>query len=153
MFNEKDHSRMQAALEEARFASERDEVPIGAVLIHRETGEIVARAGNRTIEQSDPTAHAEILLIRDMCQKLGVQRIPEYDVYVTIEPCPMCAAALSFARIGTIIFGATDPKSGGITSEVDLYSKPQLHHKPATLSGLMAEECGQMMKDFFSRKR
>ena len=144
---------MQAALEEARFASERDEVPIGAVLIHRETGEIVARAGNRTIEQADPTAHAEILLIRDMCQKLGVQRIPEYDVYVTIEPCPMCAAALSFARIGTIVFGATDPKSGGITSEVELYSKPQLHHKPITLSGLMAEECGQMMKDFFSRKR
>lgn len=153
MFNEKDHNRMQAALEEARFAFDRDEVPIGAVLVHRETGEIVKRAGNRTIEDADPTAHAEILLIRDMCGQLGVQRIPEYDLYVTIEPCPMCAAAISFARIGTVVFGATDPKSGGITSPVDLYNKPQLHHKPATRSGLMAEECGQMMKVFFSNKR
>jgi len=153
MFTEKDHNRMQAALEEARLASERDEVPIGAVLVHRETGEIVAKAGNRTIEQADPTAHAEILLIREMCGKLGVQRIPDYDLYVTIEPCPMCAAALSFARIGQVIFGATDPKSGGITSAVDLYTKPQLHHKPVALSGLMADECGQIMKDFFARKR
>lgn len=153
MFNENDHSRMQAALEEARLAFNRDEVPIGAVLVHRETGEIVAKAGNRTIEQADPTAHAEILLIREMCGKLGVQRIPDYDLYVTIEPCPMCAAALSFARIGKVIFGATDPKSGGITSTVDLYSKPQLHHKPQTLSGLLAEDCGQIMKDFFARKR
>lgn len=153
MFDEEDHSRMQAALEEARFASERDEVPIGAVLIHRETGEIVGRAGNRTIEQCDPTAHAEILLIREMCRKLGVQRIPDYDLYVTVEPCPMCAAALSFARIGTIVFGASDPKSGGISSTVDLYSKPQIHHKPAILAGLMAEECGQIIKDFFARKR
>jgi len=84
---------------------------------------------------------------------LGVQRIPEYDLYVTIEPCPMCAAAISFARVGTVIFGATDPKSGGLTSAVDLYNKPQLHHKPVVKSGLMADECAQVMKDFFVRKR
>ena len=153
MFNENDHNRMQAALEEARLAFHRDEVPIGAVLVHRDTGEIVARAGNRTIEQADPTAHAEILVIREICKTLGVQRIPEYDLYVTIEPCPMCAAAISFARIGTVIFGASDPKSGGITSPVDLYSKPQLHHKPAVLPGLIADDCAQIMKDFFVRKR
>lgn len=153
MFDETDHNRMQAALEEARLAFDRDEVPIGAVLVHRDTGEIVASAGNRTIEHADPTAHAEILLIREICGQLGVQRLPEYDLYVTIEPCPMCAAALSFARIGTIVFGAPDPKSGGITSAVDLYTKPQLHHKPVTRSGLMGEECGQIMKDFFALKR
>lgn len=144
---------MSVALEEARLAAERDEVPIGAVLVHRESGKIVSRAGNRTIELADPTAHAEILVIRDLCRQLGVQRLPDYDLYVTIEPCPMCAAALSFARIGTVIFGASDPKSGGITSAVDLYSKPQLHHKPEVKSGLMAEECGQVMSGFFRKKR
>ncbi|MBL8641477.1 MAG: nucleoside deaminase [Alphaproteobacteria bacterium] len=153
MFDEKDHSRMQAALEEASLAFHRDEVPIGAVLVDTKTGEIVARASNRTIEQSDPTAHAEILLIREMCQRLGVQRIPDYDIYVTIEPCPMCAAALSFARIQRVIFGASDPKSGGITSPVALYQKPQLHHKPKILSGLMMEECREIMKRFFAEKR
>lgn len=144
---------MQAALEEARLASDRDEVPIGAVLVHRDTGEIVAKAGNRTIEQADPTAHAEILVIREVCKSLGVQRLPEYDLYVTIEPCPMCAAAISFARIGTVTFGASDPKSGGITSDIDLYTKPQIHHKPQVISGVMATECGQIMTDFFTRKR
>lgn len=153
MFSDDDHSRMSAALEEAKQAAARDEVPIGAVLVHQKTGEIVARAGNRTLEHADPTAHAEILVIRELCQKLGVQRIPDYDVYVTIEPCPMCAAALSFARIGKVVFGASDPKSGGITSAVDLYTKPQLHHKPVVSGGLMAEECGRIMSEFFQRKR
>jgi len=153
MFTEDDHKRMFVALEEARFAGERDEVPIGAVLVNRITGEIIAKSGNRTIELSDPTAHAEIIVIRDACKKLGVQRIPDYDLYVTIEPCPMCASALSFARIHTIIFGAGDPKSGGITSDVSLYSKPQLHHKPFIRDGLMKNECRQIIKDFFARKR
>jgi tRNA(adenine34) deaminase len=153
MFTEDDHSRMLSALEEARCAGARDEVPIGAVLVNRITGQIAAKAGNRTIELSDPTAHAEILVIREMCKKEGVQRLPDYDLYVTIEPCPMCAAALSFARVQTVIFGATDPKSGGLTSAVDLYSKPQLHHKPMVKSGLLANECGQIMKEFFALKR
>jgi tRNA(adenine34) deaminase len=153
MYTDIDHSRMSIALEEARHAAARDEVPIGAVLVHRESGAIVARAGNRTIEQADPTAHAEILVIREMCRQLNVQRLPDYDLYVTLEPCPMCAAAISFARIGKVVFGADDPKSGGISSAVDLYSKPQLHHKPEVQSGLLADMCGHIMKDFFAGKR
>jgi tRNA(adenine34) deaminase len=153
MLTEDDHNRMLLALEEARLAGERNEVPIGAVLVNKKTGEIVAKSGNRTIELSDPTAHAEILVIREACQKLGVQRIPDHDLYVTIEPCPMCAAALSFARIHTIFFGASDPKSGGITSPVDLYAKAQIHHKPVIQSGLYEGECGQLMKEFFAGKR
>lgn len=144
---------MLAALEEARLAGLRDEVPIGAVLVHTTTGEIVARAGNCTIEQCDPTAHAEILVIRDLCTELGVQRLPEYDLYVTLEPCPMCAAAISFARINTLVFGATDPKSGGLTSPVSLYQHPQMHHKPTVKSGLMEEECSMILKTFFAAKR
>lgn len=153
MYSEDDHIRMSAALEEARAAAKRDEVPIGAILVHRPSGEIVAKAGNRTIELSDPTAHAEILVLREIGQKLGVQRFPHYDLYVTVEPCPMCAAALSFARIGTVYFGANDPKSGGLTSPVNLYSHSQLHHKPEIKSGLREEDCSQIMKDFFKSKR
>ena len=153
MFSEIDHSRMLAALEEARRAAERDEVPIGAVLVHRESGDIVSTAGNRSIELADPTAHAEIQVIRDLCGQLGVQRLPEYDLYVTLEPCPMCAAAISFARIGTLFFGASDPKSGGLTSSVDLYRHSQLHHKPQVQGGLLADMCSQILKDFFQTKR
>lgn len=153
MSDETDHNAMLAALEEARLAATHDEVPIGAVLVDSRTGEIVARAGNRTIELSDPTAHAEILVIREICQKLGAQRIPEYDLYVTLEPCPMCAAAISFARIRTLHYGADDPKSGGLTSPVQYYSHAQLHHKPDVRSGNLATECGQILKDFFARKR
>jgi tRNA(adenine34) deaminase len=98
-FVEPDPTPMEAALEEARAAAVRDEVPIGAVLVDSRTGKIVARAGNHTIEMRDPTAHAEIQVIRDICRKEGAQRIPEYDLYVTLEPCPMCAAAISYARI------------------------------------------------------
>lgn len=144
---------MRAALEEARLAALRDEVPIGAVLVHRASGEIVARAGNRTIEQHDPTAHAEIQVIRAICQQVGAQRIPEYDLYVTLEPCPMCAAAISFARIGTVYFGATDPKSGGITSGVDLYSHSQIHHKPQIISGILEEDCASILREFFKARR
>ncbi|MDD3020311.1 MAG: nucleoside deaminase [Alphaproteobacteria bacterium] len=147
------HTRMLAALEEARLAGERDEVPIGAVLVHRDSGKITARAGNRTIEHCDPTAHAEIQVIRDVCQHEGAQRIPDYDLYVTLEPCPMCAAAISFARIGTVYFGASDPKSGGLTSTVNLYGHSQLHHKPSVVSGILQEECAEILKNFFALKR
>lgn len=144
---------MTIALEEAQAASARDEVPIGAVLVHRESGEIVARGGNRTIGKCDPSAHAEIEIIREICLRDGAQRIPDYDIYVTLEPCPMCAAAISFARIGTLYFGASDPKSGGLTSEVDLYSRPQIHHKPKVVGGILEEECAGLLKEFFQRKR
>lgn len=153
MSQDVDNIRMQAALEEARQAASRDEVPIGAVLVDSRTGEIVARAGNRTIEQADPTAHAEIQVIREVCGRVGLQRLPEYDLYVTLEPCPMCAAAISYARIRRLIFGAADPKSGGITSTVKMYEFPQMHHKPETVGGIAAEDCGQLLKDFFARKR
>lgn len=146
-------TRMRAALEEAHFAAERDEVPIGAVLVHRASGAIAARNGNRTIETSDPSAHAELLVIREACRSLGVQRLPEYDLYVTLEPCPMCAAAISFARIGTVYFGASDPKSGGISTDVAMYSHSQIHHKPAAVTGLLADESAAALKSFFSRKR
>jgi tRNA(adenine34) deaminase len=153
MFTEGDHSRMLRALEEAKKAAERDEVPIGAVLVHRETGQIVSQQGNKTIELADPTAHAEILTIREQCKKLGVQRLPDYDLYVTIEPCPMCAAALSFARIGTIYIGAEDNKSGGVSTPVSLYTHSQIHHKPQVKFGLLAEKSAQLMRDFFAQKR
>lgn len=153
MSQDPDHIRMLAALEEAEKAAARDEVPIGAVLVDSRSGEIVARSGNRSIETSDPTAHAEIQVIRDICAQTGVQRLPEYDLYVTLEPCPMCAAAISFARIRKLVFGARDPKSGGITSTVQLYSFPQLHHKPEISEGVLAHECGQILKDFFAKKR
>ncbi len=147
------HTRMLAALEEAQLAARQDEVPIGAVLVHRESGEIKARAGNRTIQLCDPTAHAEIQVIRDVCRLEGVQRIPDYDLYVTLEPCPMGAAAISFARIGTVYFGAPDPKSGGLTSPVNLYSHTQLHHKPSIVSGILGQESSDLLKAFFAGKR
>lgn len=153
MNSETDHNRMQAALEEARFAALRGEVPIGALLVDSRSGEIVVRAGNRGIEHADPTAHAEIQVIRAMCERLGVQRLPEFDLYITLEPCPMCAAAISFARIRRLVYGAHDPKSGGLSGALNLYAFPQLHHKPQVTGGIMAEECGRILKDFFAAKR
>lgn len=144
---------MRAALEEAEAAAARAEVPIGAVLIHSQSGEIVSRAGNRTIELADPTAHAEILVIREMCEKLGVQRLPEYDLYVTLEPCTMCAAAISFARIHTLYIGAADPKGGGVLHGAKFYEQPTCHHRPVVQHGFLAEECGAILKDFFKARR
>ncbi len=148
-----DHTRMKAALEEARSAFLRDEVPIGAVLVDSRNGQIASRQGNRSVEQSDPTAHAEILVIRDLCAKLKVQRLPEYDLYVTLEPCPMCAAAISYARIRRLIIGAEDPKSGGVLHGPKLYTHNQLHHKPEVKSSILAEESAALLKSFFAAKR
>lgn len=144
---------MQEALAEAKKAANRDEVPIGAVLVDSRTGEIVARASNSTLEHKDPTSHAEILVIREVCKIADAQRIPEYDLYVTLEPCPMCAAAISFARIRNLVFGASDPKSGGVLSGPSMYTHSQLHHKPNVEHGILAEECGQILKDYFRSKR
>jgi tRNA(adenine34) deaminase len=148
-----DDTAMQAALEEAKRAARRDEVPIGAVLVHGETGQIVARSGNRNIETADPTAHAEIMVIREICEKLGVQRLPEYDLYVTLEPCTMCAAAISFARIRKLVIGARDPKGGGVFHGARFYEQPTCHHRPVIEDGALGEECGQILKDFFKSKR
>lgn len=144
---------MQAALEEAKAAAARDEVPIGAVLVHAESGEIAARNGNRTIEHKDPSAHAEILVIREACEKAGAQRIPEYDLYVTLEPCTMCAAALSFARIRRLVYGASDAKGGGVEHGARFYEQPTCHHKPEIENGVLADECGQILRDYFKGKR
>jgi len=144
---------MQAALEEAKSAYERDEVPIGAVIVHSETGEIVARAGNRTRELNDPSAHAEILAIREVCEKEGAQRIPEYDLYVTLEPCTMCAGAISFARIRRLVFAAGDPKGGGVLYGAKFYDRTTCHHRPQVEYGLLAEESAALLKDFFRNKR
>ena len=150
---ENDLKYMQIALEEARAAAERDEVPIGAVIVNAETGEIVARNGNRTIELNDPTAHAEIMVIRAACEKAGAQRIPECDLYVTLEPCAMCAGALSFARIRRLVFAAPDPKGGAILHGPRFYNQPTCHHRPEAVSGPLTEECSALLKSFFAGKR
>ncbi|MEM7650690.1 MAG: nucleoside deaminase [Pseudomonadota bacterium] len=144
---------MRAAMEEANKAALRDEVPIGAVLVERESGKIVASHGNRTRELKDPTAHAEILCIRDTCEQTGAQRAPGYDLFVTLEPCAMCAAAISFARLNRVIFGADDPKGGGILHGGKFYEQPTCHHKPEVVHGILADEAGQILKDFFKDKR
>ncbi len=148
----KDEDYMALALEEAKKAAARDEVPIGAVLVHAETGEVAARAGNETIARADPTAHAEILAIREVCAKTGAQRIPDYDLYVTLEPCAMCAAAISFARIRRIVFGAADPKGGGILHGGKFYEQPTCHHRPEVVH-LETPECGEVLKSFFQARR
>jgi tRNA(Arg) A34 adenosine deaminase TadA len=142
---------MNIALEEARAAAERGEVPIGAVLVGPD-GAIVARNGNRTLERCDPSAHAEMLVIREGCQKAGAQRIPGHDLYVTLEPCTMCAGAVSFARIRVLHIGAKDPKGGAVWHGARFYDQPTCHHRPQ-LAETPLDECGQILKDFFKARR
>ena len=146
------NSHMQTALTEARAAAARGEVPVGAVVTDRD-GQIIARAGNRTRELNDPTAHAEILAIREACVKLKRERLAGYDLYVTLEPCPMCAAAISNARINRLYFGASDPKSGGVIHGARVFSHAQCHHAPEVYDGLSVPECEAILKDFFAAKR
>ncbi|MEQ8823691.1 MAG: nucleoside deaminase [Filomicrobium sp.] len=143
---------MVVALEEARQAAMRDEVPVGAVVTDR-NGEIIAQAGNRTRELKDPTAHAEILALRAACAIRGSERIGDCDLYVTLEPCPMCATAISFARIRRLYFGASDPKSGGVEHGPRIFSQPTCHHAPELYPGFAEEEAAQLLRDFFSKRR
>ena len=152
MFDDQDHNFMRAAMEEAIAAGARGEVPIGAVLVDS-AGNIVARAGNATIASSDPTAHAEIAVIRARCAELGVQRIPDHDLYVTLEPCAMCAGAIAFARIRRLVFAASDPKGGGVLHGGKFFEQPTCHHKIVVDHGLMADEGGRILKEFFAAKR
>ena len=145
-------SHMDAALEEARAAAARGEVPVGAVLVGAD-GSVLARAGNRTRELNDPTAHAEILVIREAAAKLGSKRLTGTDLYVTLEPCPMCAAAISFARVARLYYGAADPKSGGVAHGPLVYTHPQAHHVPEVYDGIAAEEAGELLKVFFRNRR
>lgn len=145
-------SHMDEALAEARAAGARGEVPVGAVVVGP-TGAVIARAGNRTREFCDPTAHAEILAIRAACAALGRERLVDHDLYVTLEPCPMCAAAIGFARIRRLYFGAPDPKSGGTLHGARVFSHPQCHHAPEVYDGIAAAEAEVLLKDFFARRR
>lgn len=145
-------SYMDQALEEARAAGARGEVPVGAVLVSPD-GHVAARAGNRTRELSDPTAHAEILVIRDVCAVLGSERLPGYDLYVTLEPCPMCAMAISAARLARVYYGASDPKSGGVAQGPRIFSHSQCHHVPEVYDGIAADEAERLLKDFFADRR
>lgn len=142
---------MDLALAEARAAAARGEVPVGAVLVRG--GEILAADGNRTLELSDPTAHAEILVMRRAAAALGSQRLPDCDLYVTLEPCPMCAAAISFARIRRLYFGASDPKGGAVENGVRFYAQATCHHAPEVYSGLAERDAAELLRSFFKARR
>ena len=142
---------MDSAIAEARAAAMRGEVPIGAVLVHH--GRVVARAGNRTRELNDPTAHAEMLVIREAAALLGVERLTGADLYVTLEPCAMCAAAISFARIRRLYFGAADAKGGAVVSGTRFFSSPTCHHAPDVYDGLGETESAEMLRTFFRERR
>ena len=146
------NSQMGSALIEARKAAEAGEVPVGAVLVDPR-GEIVARAGNRTRRDSDPTAHAEILVIRAAAAALGQERLGGYTLYVTLEPCAMCAGALAHARISRVVYGAADPKSGGTDHGARVFSHAQSHHRPEVIGGISEEDCAALLQNFFAQKR
>jgi tRNA(Arg) A34 adenosine deaminase TadA len=145
-------SYMNVALEEAAKALERGEVPIGAVIVEN-FGNIVARAGNETRARLDPSAHAEVLAIREACTVLKTERLVNCDMYVTLEPCAMCAALIANARIRRIYFAASDPKSGGIQQGARIFDRKQTHHVPEIYSGIGEEKAAELLRNFFSKKR
>ena len=142
---------MNLALKAAETAEKAGEVPIGCVIV--QDGEIIASAGNRTLTDRDPTAHAEILAIRAAADKVGSERLTDCDLYVTLEPCTMCAAAISFARIRRLYYGAADPKGGAIDSGVRFYAAPTCHHVPEVYSAVGESEAAAMLKAFFRARR
>ncbi len=144
---------MDAALDEARAAAARGETPVGAVLVDPATGTIVARAGNRTRELCDPTAHAEMLVIRAACAATGSERLPGLDLYVTLEPCAMCAAAIAAARLRLLCYGAADPKSGGVEQGARVFAHPQAHHVPQIVAGVAEAESAALLRAFFAARR
>lgn len=143
---------MGIALEEARAAGARGEVPVGAVVV-APGGAVIARAGNRTREMSDPTAHAEVLAIRAACAAAGSERLVGHDLYVTLEPCPICAGAISAARIARLYYGAPDPKSGGVAVGARVFSHPQCHHVPEVYDGIGAADAEMLLREFFQARR
>lgn len=143
---------MQLALEQARLAAGRGEVPVGAVVVDA-VGDVLAADGNRTEELADPTAHAEMLAIRAAAKALGSPRLVDCDLYVTLEPCPMCAAAISFARIRRLYWGAPDPKMGGVEHGARVLHQPTCHHRPELYPGLAEAEAAQLLRDFFVGRR
>jgi tRNA(adenine34) deaminase len=146
-----DAQLMQEALAEARFASAAGEVPIGAVLVHE--GQVLARSGNRTIRDNDPTAHAEILVLREAARRIGNYRLAGTTLYVTIEPCSMCAGAVIQARVPRLVYGADDPKGGAVRTCFQILSDPRLNHQVEVTSGVLAAECAAVIQSFFSERR
>jgi tRNA(adenine34) deaminase len=142
---------MELALAEARSAGLHGDVPIGAVILHR--GEVIATAGNRREADRDPTAHAEILAIRQAAAVLGGWRLPDTTLFVTLEPCSMCAGAIVLARIPRVVFGALDPKAGAAGSVLDILGESALNHRPAVTGGVLAAQCGALLSDFFAERR
>jgi len=144
---------MDRALDQARAAAAAGEVPVGAVLVEAATGRILAETRNRIEELSDPTAHAEILAIRAGTAALGSPRLPDCDLYVTLEPCPMCAAAIAFARLRRVYYGAGDPKGGAVDHGVRLFDQPTCHHRPEVYGGIGETEAATLLREFFQARR
>jgi len=144
---------MQLALDEAQKATEIDEIPVGCLIVNPLTNEIIAASHNLNQHTFDATAHAEILAIRQACEKLSQNRLWEMNMYVTLEPCTMCAAAISFARIKNLYFGAYDTKGGAIVNGVKFYEQKTCHHKPNVYGGILETPCSQILKEFFKNKR
>ncbi len=144
---------MEQALAEAKRAATLGEVPVGALVVNGATGEVLAAAGNRTSADNDPSAHAELVAIREACTKRGSPRLPDCDLYVTLEPCPMCAQGISFARIRRLYFGAPDPKGGGVEHGPRIFDQATCHHRPEVYGGLDETRAGALLKRFFADKR
>ena len=142
---------MEMALQEARAAGERGEVPVGCVLVR--SGEVMVRAGNRTVADRDPTAHAEMIAIRAAARAFGSERLDDCDLFVTLEPCAMCAAAVSFARIRRLYYGAADPKGGAVENGVKFFASPTCHHRPEVYGGLAEAAAGDLLTEFFRQRR
>jgi tRNA(adenine34) deaminase len=142
---------MDIALEEARAAQARGEVPVGCVIVRE--GEVIARTGNRTVADRDPTANAELLALRAAAAAIGSERLTGCDLYVTLEPCAMCAAAMSFARVRRLYYGAADPKGGAVDNGVRFFSAPTCHHRPEVYGGVNESDAALLLKDFFAARR
>jgi tRNA(adenine34) deaminase len=144
---------MALAFAEAEAAAAAGEVPVGAVLVDPASGAVLARARNRTEELADPTAHAEVLAIRAACAEAGSPRLPGIDLYVTLEPCPLCAAAISFARLRRVYYGAYDPKGGGVEHGPRIFDQPTCHHRPEAYGGIQESRAAALLKAFFQSRR
>ena len=144
---------MIQALSEARTAARAGEVPVGALIVERTSGIVIAAAHNRVVRDNDPTAHAEVLAIRAACHHYKAPRLPQCDLYVTLEPCPMCATVISFARLGAVYFGAYDPKGGGVDHGPCIFEQPTCHHRPDVYGGMNEREAAALLQEFFAARR
>ena len=151
MSNTQDQAYMRLAIEQARLAGAQGEVPVGAVLVHKE--QVIGRGFNQSITLHDPSAHAEMVAIRAAAQSLENYRIPESTLYVTLEPCAMCCGAMLHARVKRVVFGATDPKTGMAGSVSNLFAMKQINHQTEVQAGVLADECGELLKEFFRQRR